>query len=164
MDVVPQRLDPEAIGKLIRYWVYYDNKIKELTDENRKLRSTKEAYEQQVLQYLKASGMANPIIQIGDGRIVVAEDKHQQALSYSMLETTLTKYYALRPGSKNETKDILAFLRAQRTVQSTPCLKRIMNPSSRSRSASRSRSNSTTTTTTNTHTTTHTPGTDGKAT
>jgi len=138
MDVVPTRLDPEAIGKLIRYWVYYDNKIKQLNDENRKLRSTKEAYEQQVLQYLKASNMANPIIQIGDGRIIIREDKHQQALSYSMLETTLTKYYGLRPGSKNETKDILAFIRAQRSVQSTPCLKRVMNPSSRSRSNSRS--------------------------
>ena len=143
MDLVPARLDPEAIGKLVRYWVYYDNKIKELNDENRKLRATKDAYEQQVLQQLKASNMANPIIQIGGGRIIVAEDKNQQPLSYTMLESTLTKYYGLRPGSKNETKDILAFIRAQRTVQTTPCLKRVTNPSSRSNSRSRNTSNGT---------------------
>jgi len=145
MELVPApapSLDPEAIGKLVRYWVYYDNKIKELNDENRKLRSTKDAYEQQVLQHLKASNMVNPVIQIGGGRIVVGEDKNQQPLSYTMLETTLTKYYGLKPGAKNETKDILAFIRAQRTVQSTPCLKRVTNPSSRStsRSASTTRS------------------------
>lgn len=136
---VSTRVDPEAIGKLIRYWVYYDNKIKELNDEARKLRSTKDAYEQQVLQHLKASNMVNPIIQIGGGRIIVGEDKHQQPLSYTMLETTLTHYYGLRPGSKNETKDILTHIRAQRTAQTTPCLKRVNNPSSRSRSASRDR-------------------------
>ena len=126
-------LNPEEIGKLIRYWVYYDNKMKELNEEIRKLRALKGGYEQQVLQHLKASSMANPVIQIGGGRIVVGEDRSQQPLSYSMLETTLTKYYAQKPGTKNETKDILAFLRAQRTVQTTPCLKRIVNPSSRSR-------------------------------
>jgi hypothetical protein len=130
MELAP-RLDPEEIGKLIRYWVYYDNKIKELNEEIRKLRTSKGTYEQQVLQQLKASSMANPVIQIGDGRIVVGEDRSQQPLSYTMLETTLTKYYAQKPGAKNETKDILTFLRTQRSVQTTPCLKRIANPSSR---------------------------------
>ena len=57
----PTQLDPEAIGKLIRYWVYYDNKIAELNKEVRTLRSTKEAYEQQVLQMLQASNMAHPV-------------------------------------------------------------------------------------------------------
>jgi hypothetical protein len=130
MALVPP-FNPEAIGELVRYWVHYDNKIKDLNDEIRKLRSLKETYEQQVLQKLKASAMANPVIQIGGGRIIVGEDKSQQSLSYTMLEATLTKYYAQKPGAKNETKDILAFLRTQRTVQTTPCLKRVTNPTSR---------------------------------
>lgn len=134
------QLDPEAIGKLIRYWVYYDNKIAELNKELRALRSTKEAYEQQVLQMLQASNMAHPVIQIGGGRITVGDDRTQQPLSYTMLETTLMKYYALKPGTKNETKDIVKFIREQRTVQSKPCLKRATNPTSRSRSAQRQRS------------------------
>ena len=132
-------LDPEAIGKLIRYWVYYDNKIAELNKEVRALRATKEAYEQQTLQMLKTSNMAHPVIQIGGGRITVGDDKTQQPLSYTMLETTLMKYYAAKPGAKNETKDIMKFLREQRTFQSKPCLKRITNPTSRSHSAQRQR-------------------------
>ena len=88
-------LDPEAIGKLVRYWVHYDNEIKKLNDEIRRIRASRDAYEQQVLQQLKASNMSNPVIQIGDGRIIVGEDKNQQPLSYTMLEATLTKYYSL---------------------------------------------------------------------
>jgi hypothetical protein len=132
-------LDPEAIGKLVRYWVYYDNEIKKLNDEIRRIRVSKDTYEKQVLEQLKASNMANPVIQIGDGRIIVGQDKNQQPLSYTMLETTLTKYYALKPGSKNETKDILKFIRDNRTVQTTPSLKRIMNTTSRSNSRERTR-------------------------
>jgi len=138
MALVAAPLDPEAIGKLVRYWVHFDNEIKKLNDEVRRVRASRDVYEQQVLQQLKASNMANPVIQIGDGRIIVGEDKNQQPLSYSMLEATLTKYYALKPGAKNETKDIVKFIRDQRTVHTTPCLKRLMNTSSRSRSRSNS--------------------------
>lgn len=133
------QLDPEAIGKLVRYWVHIDNTIKKQNDEIRRLRGEKDVYEREILAKLKASNMVNPVIQIGDGRIIMGEDRNQQALSYTLLENTLTKYYGLKPGAKNETKDILAFLRQQRTVQTTPCLKRILNPSSRSRSNSRER-------------------------
>jgi hypothetical protein len=144
MDLIPapqhkEALDPEAIGKLVRYWVYYDNKVAELNKEKRQLQATQDAYEQQILQQLKASNMANPVIQIGGGRIVIGDTKSQQPLSYTMLEATLTKYYGQKPGAKNETKDILAFIRAQRTVQTTQGLKRVTNPTSRSRSNSKGR-------------------------
>ena len=139
VPVTPAQIDPEAIGKLVRYWVHCDNQVTELNKQKRTIQASQNAYEQQILQQLKASNMVNPVIQIGGGRIIVSETKHQQPLSYTMLEATLTKYYSLKPGAKNETKDILAFLRAQRSVQTTPSLKRMTNPTSRSRSASRDR-------------------------
>jgi hypothetical protein len=126
-------LDPELVGKLVRYWVHYDNKIAELNKEVKRMRDMKYTYEQQILSYLANSTLANPVIQIGGGRIIVGQDKSQQPLSYTMLESTLTKYYALKPGSKNETSDILKFIREQRTSQISSCLKRILNPTSRSR-------------------------------
>jgi len=137
--VAPAQLNPEAIGNLVRNWVHCDNQITELNRQKRTIQASQDAYEQQILQQLKASNMVNPVIQIGGGRIVVSQMKHQQPLSYSMLETTLTKYYSLKPGAKNETKDILAFVRAQRSVHTTPSLKRMTNPTSRSRSVSRER-------------------------
>jgi len=126
-------VDPELVGKLIRYWVYYDNKIAEINKEIKRMRDIKHTYEQQVITHLATTTLANPVIQIGGGRIVVGQDKSQQPLSYTMLETVLTKYYSLKPGAKNETKDILNFIREQRTTQISPCLKRIINPTSRGR-------------------------------
>jgi hypothetical protein len=131
-----QAIDPELVGKLIRYWVHYDNKISELNKEVKKMRDMKYTYEQQILSYLANSTLANPVIQIGGGRIIVGQDKAQQPLSYTMLEATLTKYYALKPGSKNETSEILKFIREQRTSQISSCLKRITNPTSRTRRGS----------------------------
>lgn len=130
---VKQPLDSELIGKLIRYWVHYDNKIAELNKEIRGIRETKQAYEKQVLQNLANSPLTNPVIQIGGGRIIIGQDKSQQPLSYTMIEATLNKYYAAKPGAKNETKDILKYLREQRTTELSPCLKRIHNPTSRQR-------------------------------
>jgi hypothetical protein len=128
-----QPLDAKVIGELIRRWVYYDNQIGALNKQIREIRENRQTYEKDILGKLMNSTMANPVIQIGDGRIVVGQDRSQQPLSYTMLETILTKYYSLRPGSKNETKDIVNFIREQRTSQLTPCLKRITNPTSRRR-------------------------------
>jgi len=128
-----QPLDAKVIGELIRRWVYYDNQIAALNKQIREIRENKQTYEKDILGKLTSSTMANPVIQIGDGRIIVGQDRSQQPLSYTMLETILTKYYSLRPGSKNETKDILKFIREERTSQLTPCLKRITNPTSRRR-------------------------------
>lgn len=133
MAAPKEPMDTELIGKLIRYWVYYDNKIAELNQEIRKMRAARDEYEQQVLSSLARTSMANPVIQIGGGRIVVGSDKSQQPLSYTMLEGVLNKYYSQKPGAKNEAKDILKFLREQRTSQSSPCLKRVTNPTSRSK-------------------------------
>lgn len=95
------------------------------------MRDTKNAYEQQILQILKASSIKQPVIQIANGRILVAEDKTSQPLSYTMLETMLNNYYAAKPGSRPETKEILKYIRDNRISQVSPCLKRIMTQKSR---------------------------------
>jgi len=96
------------------------------------MRDTKSGYEQQILQHLKASNMKQPVIQIAGGRILVAEDKTSQPLSFTMLETMLNNYYAAKPGSRPETKEILKYIRENRTSQISPCLKRVMTQKSRS--------------------------------
>jgi hypothetical protein len=75
--------------------------------------------------------MEKPVIQIAGGRILVGEDKVQQAFTYTMLETMLNKYYASKPGSRVETKDILKFIREHRETQINPSLRRIMTQKTR---------------------------------
>ena len=121
----------ETIGNLIRHWVHYDNSINALNKQIRSLRDLKSNYESQVIKTLQDSTMKNPVIQIDGGRILLGEDKAQQPLSYTMLEGMLNKYYAAKPGSKPETKEILKFIRENRTSEVSKCLKRIHNQRSR---------------------------------
>ena len=123
----------ETIGNLIRHWVHYDNSINALNKQIRNLRELKNNYESQVIKSLQETSMKNPVIQIEGGRILLGEDKAQQPLSYSMLEGMLNKYYAAKPGSRPETKEILKFIRDNRTSEVSTCLKRVYAGNSRSK-------------------------------
>lgn len=115
----------ETIGNLVRHWVHYDNSITEINKQIKNLRDLKATYESQILNMLQSSPMKQPIIQIANGRILVGEDKTSQPLSFTMLETMLDKFYAAKPGSRPETKEIMKFIRDNRTTHVSPCLKRI---------------------------------------
>ena len=129
----PAPVNLETVGNLIRYWVHYDNNIAALNNQIRQVRELKDKYEKQIIQTLQSSALEKPVIQISGGRILVGEDKIQQALTYTMLETMLDRYYASKPGSRVETKEILKFIRENRETQISPSLKRIMAQKSRTK-------------------------------
>jgi hypothetical protein len=123
----------QQIGNLIRHWVHYDNTIAELNKKVKSARETRNNYESQVLQMLKDTNMANPVIQINGGRLIVAEEKQHAPLTFTNIESLLHQFYAKRPGSRDDTADIIKFIKANRETTVTPCLKR--------QGAQRSRSN-----------------------
>ena len=115
----------EQIGNLIRHWVFYDTKLTELNKQIKTLRDSRNAYEAQALQMIKTMNMNNPVIQIGGGgRLIVSEDKHSAPLTFTNLESLLRQYYAKKPGARDETADIIKFIKANRETTTTPCLKR----------------------------------------
>jgi hypothetical protein len=115
----------EQIGNLIRHWVFYDTKLAELNKQIKSLRDSRNAYETQALQMIKTMNMNNPVIQIGGGgRLIVSEDKHSAPLTFTNLESLLRQYYAKKPGARDETADIIKFIKANRETTTTPCLKR----------------------------------------
>jgi hypothetical protein len=121
MSVVPT----EQIGNLIRHWVFYDNKIAELNKQVKSARESRNAYEAQTLQMISAMSLKNPVIQIGGGgRLLVSEDKHTAPLTFTTIEALLHDYYAKKPGSRDETADIIKFIKANRETTVSPCLKR----------------------------------------
>jgi hypothetical protein len=113
----------DDIGDTIRHWVYYDKSITELNKKIRDLRNLKHTYEAKALELLKARNMTAPVIQVTGGRILVTEDKTSEALTFTMLQSMLDEYYAAKPGSKNETKEILKYIREHRTTETKPCLR-----------------------------------------
>jgi len=130
MSAPPSNLD--TFGNLVRHWVHYDDAIVTMNKQMKNLRDLKQTYEAQVLRMIESMKMTRPVIQIAGGRLLVGEDKSQQPLSFTMLETMLDKYYAAKPGARPETKEILKYIRENRTSQVTPCLKRHMTQKTRS--------------------------------
>jgi hypothetical protein len=121
MSVVPT----EQIGNLIRHWVFYDTKIADLNKQVKSARESRSAYEAQALQMMSAMSLKNPVIQIGGGgRLLVSEDKHTAPLTFTTIESLLHDYYAKKPGARDETTDIIKFIKANREVTVSPCLKR----------------------------------------
>jgi len=121
MSVVPT----EQIGNLIRHWVFYDTKITDLNKQVKSARDSRNAYEAQTLQMMSAMSLKNPVIQIGGGgRLIVSEDKHTAPLTFTTIESLLHDYYAKKPGARDETADIIKFIKANREVTVSPCLKR----------------------------------------
>jgi hypothetical protein len=125
----------QQIGNLVRHWVHYDDTIVELNKQVKSARDTRKSYETSILQMLKSTNMTSPVIQIVGGRIIVGEDKQQEPLNYTSLQSLLQQYYAKKPGARDETDDILKFIKANRETRATPCLKRQGAARSRSRSS-----------------------------
>lgn len=119
----PGRLDTQLVGNLVRYWVYYDNQLATLNRQIRKLREEKQTTELQILTNFQAANIENPVIQIAGGRLVVSEDRHTQPLNFKMLEMMLHQYYIQKIGLKDETDAIIRFIKENRGVTLTPCLK-----------------------------------------
>lgn len=120
--------DMQEIATQIRYWVHYDTTLANLNKQARQIRDARAATEDRVLALFGSAHLSNPVIQIVGGRIVVVNEKHMEPLNFKTLETHLHQYFREKHGAgKDETKDILKFIKDQRQVTSSASLKRIMN-------------------------------------
>lgn len=126
--IVSSPANIQQIGHLVRYWVHYDNALAELNKQVREIRNLRRNYESQVLQGLRAANMRHPVIQIAGGRLTIGEEKHTQPLTFKAIETLLHQYHRQKPGTPDQTKDILAFLRENRTSDVSEVLKRVHTP------------------------------------
>ena len=118
-------VDMTELGNQVRYWVHFDNLLLNLNKQVTDTRNKRQAYETNIINTLKASNHEKAVLQIAGGRILVAEEKHAKPLSFSSLETMLQSYYRQKniPG-KDETQDIIKFIKGYRTIETTQRLKR----------------------------------------
>jgi hypothetical protein len=118
-------VDMTELGNQVRYWVHFDNLLLNLNKQVTDTRNKRQAYESNIINTLKASNHEKAVLQIAGGRILVTEEKHAKPLSFSSLETMLQSYYRQKniPG-KDETQDIIKFIKGYRTIETTQRLKR----------------------------------------
>lgn len=119
-------IDLRNFEKLVQGWVQADVAVANYNREALKQRKTRDVYETEIFRNLKQANHEKAVIQITGGKLVVADERHTQPLTFTSLEEMLHAYYMATPQRRDETKDILKFIKENRTVEHGVKLKRIM--------------------------------------
>jgi hypothetical protein len=102
-----------GIGTYVRYWLHYGNMASSFFKQFGAVRKIRDDYEKQVIQQLQSNGMEKAIIQTQHGNIHIVEERQPNPLTLSKIEELLHLYYRQR-GGKDETMDIMLFIRGNR--------------------------------------------------
>jgi hypothetical protein len=82
-------------------------------------------YENTIITTLKAANHEKAVLQIVGGRILISEERQSKPLTFTSLESTLKEYYRQKGSNgKDETQDIMKFIKAHRTLETVTKLKR----------------------------------------
>jgi len=119
LDSIIIMADP-GIGTYVRYWLHYNNLASSFYKQYSSAKKIQEDYVQQIIDSLVKSRMEKAIIQINGGQISIIDKKTPHQLSLSKVQDYLHAYFKQR-GGRDETKDIMLFINANRgyTVQKT---------------------------------------------
>lgn len=113
--------DP-GIGTFVRYWLHYSNLSSSFYKQYGAAKKVKDDYENQIITKLQQTGMEKATIQIGGGQINVVDKREPNQLSLTKIEELLHGYFKQR-GGKDETMDIMTFIRANRGYSTNKYLK-----------------------------------------
>lgn len=119
------QLDMAGLGDSVRNWVHYDTMVANLNKQAQATRQARDKFEQDIIVRLKRSNYENAVLQIAGGRLLIVEDRHSQPLTFKSMEDLLHKYF-IQKGTmvKDETADILKFIKANRQIEVSQKLKR----------------------------------------
>ena len=119
------QIDLSSFAGLVQGWVRSDMAIANYNKEVARMRKERDLYEQQILRTLKDANHEKAVIQITGGKLVVADDKTTQPLTFTSLEEMLHSYYTAA-GRRDETKEIVKYIKDNRTVEHGLRLKRVV--------------------------------------
>jgi hypothetical protein len=117
--------DPgQQLAHNVRSYLHYDNMAGTFHKQSTKARQLAGEYEKKVLDQLDNTRMSNAVIQIGGGHLNVIEERTPRCLTLKSIEMMLHSYYAKKGHSiRDETDDILKYIRANRGSESRKRLK-----------------------------------------
>lgn len=119
--------DP-GIGTFVRYWLHYNNLASSFYKQFGSARKVRDDYEKQIINTLQQNGMEKATIQIGGGQLNVVDKREPLPLSLTKIEELLHGYFRQR-GGKDETMDVMSFIRANRGYTVTKSIRQSGMPS-----------------------------------
>ena len=123
------RMADPGIGTFVRYWLHYNNLASSFYKQFGSARKVRDDYEKQIISTLQKNGMEKATIQIGGGQLNVVDKREPLPLSLTKIEELLHGYFRQR-GGKDETMDVMTFIRANRGYTIAKSIRQSGMPSS----------------------------------
>ena len=117
-----ENMADSGIGTSVRHWLHYSNLAASFFKQYNSARKIREVYERSILNTLQQRNIENATIQISGGQIRIQSKREPVQLSLTRVEELIAGYFKQR-GGKDETKDIMLFLKANRGYHATKSLK-----------------------------------------
>lgn len=114
----------DVFASYVRNWIHQNDLASTFMKQSLKARQIRDEYEKKVIDHLTQTHMENAIIQISDGRLSVVEERVPRSLTMKNIETLLHGYFA-KKGGRDETTDVMNYLRGHRGVDRVKRLKRV---------------------------------------
>ena len=105
----------------IKEWVQLDNRVKQLNDEIKKMRSTRNVLSNSIIEYANDNNLEHAVIQISDGKLKFQNTRIPQALTLKFIKQCLEEYYG-----KN-VDDVITFIKEKREIKYSNDIKRFYN-------------------------------------
>lgn len=106
---------------LVRKWTSTDNQIRQLNNQLRDLRSTRDTLTDNVCTYMKTAGIDKRKIEISDSTISYYEKTETSSLSFGYLEKKLAEIIP----EKDQVEYIIKYLKDGRETKRVPDLRRV---------------------------------------
>ncbi len=112
--------DP-AFSDMIRKWTAADTQIRNLNNQLRDLRASRDSITTEVCNYMKTKGLDKRKIEISDSTLSYYEKTETSSLSYSYLEKRLGEIIP----DKDQVEQIITYLKDKRETKKVPDLRRV---------------------------------------
>tara|TARA_B100000035_G_scaffold304596_1_gene304504 strand:- start:2917 stop:3261 length:345 start_codon:yes stop_codon:yes gene_type:complete len=103
----------------IQSWVSLDNRIKNLSQEVKNLRSRRNTLTSNIFTYAESNNLENAIIQITDGKLKFQNVKQTSPLTFRLVQETLLEFF-----DDNVTEKIIDRLKNKRDTKYSYDIKR----------------------------------------
>ena len=103
----------------IQSWVSLDNRIKNLSQQVKNLRSQRNTLTNNIFTYAESNNLENAIIQITDGKLKFQNVKQTSPLTFSLVQETLQEFF-----NEDVTEKIIDRLKSKRDIKYSYDIKR----------------------------------------
>ena len=109
-----------SLEENIKKWVILDNKIKEINNELKLMKTEKTSYNNNIINYISSNDLDKAIIKINNGKLRFVDINYPQPLTYKFIFECLNKHYR----DENKSLQLVNFIKSEREIKTIKEIKR----------------------------------------